>query len=910
MVKLNNIPYILLLNFLTNTQAFSNNPDTSSLSAVIKSNSVSAPVMNKSTAEKNKAIQQIREYSLAGKYENAESALIQYQKNFGEDNAYYLEKARFLTLTNHSTHALSLVNILLEKNPSDLELKNIKQYALEHPDKVTKTDNTEKTKLINQIRNYSIAGDYKSAETNLSAYKVKYGEDDAYLKERARFLALTNQSKEALVILDGLIQKNPTDNSLNAIKQYAVAHPNPGPIPTPTVTKSSDLPVLSQQDELAVQAVNKGDYKNAALLFQKSLETNPNDKVAFLGLARMFLLQEQYEKGRAQLDAYKKKFGVDTNYQIEYARYFALTNHGKQALDIIEPLQKKDPTNTTLLDIKKYALSHLDIVQPHEMKKVSPLQHAKVAEKFAKSRQTDPDLYVKAAQAYLLVKDQKRAAIMVDKALALAPSNSNIITLRAEIASSLGEYELAYQLDKQVYKANQNNTELLLALARAAGRAGRLDKSASYYKIYLKKVPNDGKAWLEYAYIQSWRGNDRMAIRALDSYYALFGNTKPYLIEKARIVASADRPREALAIIRSFLPELNTNYDLNFAATTAYFYNDQPVEMFKSLEQVKQLKPNANETIGLNKFVRTPYRSNVSIEGFHSQDTDSVGITTGILSGQWFLSPVTSILASATEEQLAANLGSGLTPINGGEDINLSTYNLGLNYRYNPVLGFQGLIGDALIGNSQQKFIYQGDAFIQMTDTSALVLQSKRKVYDLSALAVSLNVMQNLNQVVFTWKPCIQCYLVITPAYSTFTDTNTMKFINAGFGANLIATQWYNFKLGFTGTRYGFSKQLSNGYYSPSDYRYRALVASLYVKQSESVGYDFTVGLGFQKDETFTTYKPANDYSARAYLGIYNDWYLTLSAGFSTRGRAIGNNPTLGDYQVYALDAKLTRRFN
>jgi hypothetical protein len=83
----------------------------------------------------------------------------------------------------------------------------------------------------------------------------------------------------------------------------------------------------------------------------------------------------------------------------------------------------------------------------------------------------------------------------------------------------------------------------------------------------------------------------------------------------------------------------------------------------------------------------------------------------------------------------------------------------------------------------------------------------------------------------------------------------------------------------------------------------------IYVKQSDNIGYEFAIGLGTQKDETFATWAPANDYSATGYFGIYRDWYLVATAGTSTRGRSIANNPSEGTYRVYSFSAMLTRRF-
>src|SRR5690606_11482324 len=98
----------------------------------------------------------------------------------------------------------------------------------------------EKKTAIALIQKYSLAGDYINAEHQLNEYKNKYGEDDQYLTEQARYFALTHQSARALDLIKPLLQKYPDNKTLLDIKNYALTHPaSSADLTTPAVSAGS-----------------------------------------------------------------------------------------------------------------------------------------------------------------------------------------------------------------------------------------------------------------------------------------------------------------------------------------------------------------------------------------------------------------------------------------------------------------------------------------------------------------------------------------------------------------------------------------------------------------------------------------------------------------------------------------------
>lgn len=783
---------------------------------------------------------------------------------------------------------------------------------------VLKNNPNNKIALITLVQAQFFQGNNQEALKLLSIYKSKYGEDDIYLREKARYFTITGEEDKSLAILDALLKKNPTDDKLLDLKRDTLVRKaskgKPENVPTskPEIVTTPDVTKQNIDLVSADEAVSNKKYEKAEIIYRKYIVNHPQEKTVYISLIKVTLWQEKYSRAQKLLTNYKNKFGEDDAYLTEKARYYALNNHPDKAMAILKPLLKNDPTNETLLDIKQYALTHPKVTARNATPvTISPAESAAKLARLAESVQNNADLYAKAAEAYYGADFLRQAMIMINKALVLSPNHYQYLLLKGKIAYALDDKLVAYCTYQLLYEMNCNDPEVILGFARAAERMNKLDESAMLYWRYISLRPFEREPWIAYAYVQSWRGNDRLAIWALNRYESLFGSSQDYLVARARMVASADRPTQALSIICPLLPIIPNNYDLNYANTLALFYNNEPIEMIESLRKVNQLQPNTDETNSLNEFVLTPYRSNLSLDGYHSNDTDSIHINKLILSGQYFISPVTSILANISTERLSASIASGLEPINGGHGLWVKRLNVGVNHRLNPLLALQGLIGDAsATEGGGNKLIYEGDAFITPSETFDVNLQIKRDFYDESARTVSLGITRILNQAQFFWQPCIQCYVYGNTSYSFFSDDNKETYEEINPAIQIIGSDKLNLQIGVDGTWYQFAKRKNNGYYDPLRYRYYGFVTNAYFKKNDNVGFELSVGFGTQKDETFDAYTPANDYSARGYFGIYQDWYVVLSAAMSTRGRPIAENVSSNStYRVYAFDATITRRF-
>ena len=617
------------------------------------------------------------------------------------------------------------------------------------------------------------------------------------------------------------------------------------------------------------------------------------------------LLKGDYLQGKAYLSNYKKQYGEDDAYDTEYARLLALTGKSTEALERANALLKKDPGNATVLQIKAYALAHPEQLQQ------SPMDAAKLSAEQAERAQIDPSLFVAAAKAYLAAQDNNDALHMLDRALTLSKNDTTILYLRANVLAKMGNDEAALASYKKLYKQDPKQPEFLLAYARTAYNSNHLNLAAKLYTEYIRAYPQDKEPWLEAAYVQAFRGSFVNAISLLNEYKAQFGESTAYLVERARILAIANYPGEALSIVSELLPLYPDNYDLNYANTVALFYDNRPNDMFYSLKTVEKINPNTRETDALRSFVSVPYISRVSVEEYHSHDSQTVDIDRVSFSPKYAISPDSSILGDFYAENISASVSSGLNPIEGGNSVTLTNYKSGFSKQFSPHIALEALGGVSHVSDGRNAAVYTLNMETKWNDNFLVNLLSKEDYYDVSARAVSLGVKQNVEQANVTIRPCIQCLVNVDTAYSIFSDSNRMKYGSVNLLRNVLSTQWATLNFGLASQWQGFEKQLNNGYYSPNFYQYYGANVGLYIKQSDNIGYNMSLGLGEQKDDTFVQFSPANDYGIQGYFGIYRDWYLILAGGYSTRvSSSTQISPGLGsNYHVYSVDAKLTRRF-
>lgn len=310
--------------------------------------------------------------------------------------------------------------------------------------------------------------DYAGAKASLDNYKARFGEDNQYVTEQARLLSLTNHPKEAIALVDAQFQVDPTNVDLPKIKTQALetqkfmaTHPEEKPAP----------PLVA----LARKLYGQKKYQEALQAYQKYLKENPKDKVTFLEMVQVSVVSEQYEKGKNLLAQYLKTFGEDDGYLTEKARYFAFTNHPKEALAITRALLKKHPNDAALKQIQEYALKHKEGVGGNGQE----------------APQTPEEQALECIHKLVAKEKLTAAALAYCRFTAQYPMNRAAWTEFASVESWRGNYRASLRILACYCRLFGATEEYLKLQARVLANAGRANCALSIICPMLRTQPND-----------------------------------------------------------------------------------------------------------------------------------------------------------------------------------------------------------------------------------------------------------------------------------------------------------------------------------------------------------------------------------------------------------------------------------
>jgi protein involved in temperature-dependent protein secretion len=358
--------------------------------------------------------------------------------------------------------------------------------------------------MIDLIRLLLLSGSYDIAEKLMETYRVKFSPDDFYLKEKARYLALTNQGSLALIILDKLLKKHPEDKELLTIQNYANTHKIPNLAgdgvssayipPLEPLNKRSVNPLLVE----ASKALQAKQYPKAISFYRLYIKKNPQDRLALISLINLLLITGHYQEADQLLAVYKGHFSSDFSYLREKARYYALIGNKQESLAYLKPLLKNLPMDKDLIAIEQYALNH----RLEQKKYVTP---ANVPE-------------AQLPKPNVLIRTQP------------VPTTPKI--------------------------------NPMLMAAEIAIKAKNPKQAISLYENYLKQYPNDKIIKIKLINLLLINAEYLRANQLLANYQQLYGKDDSYLREQARYYALTGNKNAALDIVDKLLTVYKNDKDL------------------------------------------------------------------------------------------------------------------------------------------------------------------------------------------------------------------------------------------------------------------------------------------------------------------------------------------------------------
>lgn len=480
---------------------------------------------------------------------------------------------------------------------------------------------------------------------------------------------------------------------------------------------------------------------------------------------------------------------------------------------------------------------------------------------------------------------------------------------QGSLAMQAGNASAIEQHYKHILKSNPNDEEAAYNVALAQSwQPSKMDIASSNFEIFIKKYPAHKEAWIAYSNLESWKKNYCKAFALLENYKTHFGESKEYLIAHARLLTSIGHCNQALAIVTPLLHDSPNDNELVYTHTNALYKANRFNEARTELQKLKKIQPNNNDTKELEKTFQKLVESLLSGGIYYYHDSQTINNYTIPISFDWAFNDNTHFIFQGIHEVLTAGKKSGSTTIKGETSIYDNSIMAGVNWRVVPTISILGMIGDLKIENLSSKFIYLIGAHFS-AETANIDLVHLHNLYrpyfyPTSPRAVSLGIVEDLNNLKLSFQPFIQTNINMLVGYSTLSDGNHYTHMDFTPTRQIALNSKLDLNLGADLELLSFRKQLHNGYYNPHFHQNYLATAGLNYNPISHFSCGISLGAGIHKDQSTEGFRRASHAYASATYS-YSSWEFAASYDYTYQGAA----PHLQAYQGSSLEARVSTHF-
>lgn len=442
-----------------------------------------------------------------------------------------------------------------------------------------------------------------------------------------------------------------------------------------------------------------------------------------------------------------------------------------------------------------------------------------------------------------------------------------------------------------------------LEAARSKVQENDLDGAARAFAEQNRSSEPARESLLQQGQVETWRGNYGVAMELLERYRDEFGRDADYLRNRARLLAWAERPDQAMAIVEELLKKEPGDFSALFSKAIALQRNNQPAEALALAEELRRTHP-SDDTEELYLTAWTPLRSHVGAGFSYYTDEDEIDHLHSELFGVHFLSPETSLGVRLEYDYLTAPQGSGLENINGSDNEEYQRGALELWHSFAPWLAADLSLGASRAGDLDELPTTRFNLALDPTDTLDLRLSQEYDYYLISPRAISLDIRRSHYQVEANWRPDLYYTVVAQAGYDDLSDDNNKWLAVLSPRRAFLRSQYFNLDLGVRGWLFGFDRDLDHGYYDPEKYQsYMATAFSRWkIDRDNEIALNGAAGM--LKDNTMDHFEFGWEATLEGIFGIYREWQL--KAHISTMENQRQN---AGAYDATSGGLTLVRRF-
>jgi tetratricopeptide (TPR) repeat protein len=298
-----------------------------------------------------------------------------------------------------------------------------------------------------------------------------------------------------------------------------------------------------------------GNFKQAAVLYQKCLEVNPNSDAAAFQLAGIYMMAQDFERAKKLT---KKAVSIDPDnywYKVQLTQLHMINNEPDSAITVYEEIMEKWPGKVEV----KFELSRL---YSETGKKNRALRMLNEIE--SENGVSEPVSLLK-EQIYL---DQEKHDLAVKELLALvemAPEEVRYLGVLAELYTTLERKEDAKKVYKKIFEIEPNNGVAQLSMAEFYRLENNIDMQYKYLDIAFRNpsLPIDRKMGVIIDFLtnqERFNENKKRIDTLIQVLEVQYPGDYRVRTAKADYLSKLERYEEALLVYEEVLKEQKGNY--------------------------------------------------------------------------------------------------------------------------------------------------------------------------------------------------------------------------------------------------------------------------------------------------------------------------------------------------------------